>query len=80
MLHPTDLDIRTQEHNRRVDSVNRYGWQRANPIRPGRSMTAGAVLAAVATRLSLSSPVREDRGIDTSQDGAVTGNAALGAA
>jgi len=80
MLHPTDLDIRTQEHHRRVDAINRSGWLRPNSVRPGRRAAAGAVLAAVATRLSLNAPVREGRGIDTSLDGASTGNVALGAA
>lgn len=80
MVHPADLDIRTQEHTRRVDDVNRFGWQRPTAIRAGRKTTVGAVLAGVATRLALSMPTREARAIDVSRDVAVTGNAALGSA
>jgi hypothetical protein len=75
---PNDLDIRIQEHNRRVADVNRYGWLRSNPIRTGRSTTVGTVLAAVVTRLATSTSVCEGSQTEASLDGTVTGNAALG--
>jgi hypothetical protein len=51
MLHPSDLDIRTQEHHRRVDQVNRSGWLGPNPVAGGGKPALGIVLAVAAARL-----------------------------
>ena len=64
MLHPSDLDIRAQDHNRRVEHVNRYGWMGWNPISQGRKPKLGIVLAVATASRALIEFVCRDKGFD----------------
>jgi hypothetical protein len=61
MTHPTDLDLRKEDHDRRVDDVNRHGWRRVNPRRPTHQPSRGSAFVA-ALRGALSASPREDMG------------------
>ena len=78
--NPTDLDIRMQEHTRRVDAANQNGWQRATPPGARWRATLATSIAAMTGRLALSTlgPVANSSALD--RDVAVAGNSVFGAA
>jgi hypothetical protein len=73
MLGPVEFNIRTLEHNQRVDDVNKYGWLRPESSYDGRKITLGAVLRAVGAKFAPGMPELEDSslriGLDTSAFG-----------
>jgi len=76
MVRFIELDVRMQEHNRRVDDANSNGWLRSSPASAKRKMTLGAVLSAVGTRLAPRTSVGEGKGIHIRPDTSATGNGA----
>jgi hypothetical protein len=72
MLHPSDLEIRTLEHNRRVEDVNRHGWLRPIPNCSRRRIR----LCIVVARLALRSSVDEETGNPVGLDHSAAGDGA----
>jgi hypothetical protein len=52
MINLSEIDVRTVEHELRVNRANRDGWLQSSAHRAGRQSRFGAVLDAVASRLA----------------------------
>ena len=74
LFHLSELDVRTLEHNRRLNDANRFGWLRASVRRAGPATSLGSVLGAVGRRFAHGMPRREQMGTSTGCDDPAVGS------
>ncbi len=79
-LRPCVLNIRLQEHNRRVNRVNRDGWLLSSAPRAGREVGLGTILGVVTALVALRKPVQEVPGVTSTIDALATENGLPGPA
>jgi hypothetical protein len=72
MLHLQELNIRTLEHDRRVNDVNRHGWLRPDSSRDGRRLSS--VFNAVSAIFAGHTPAHEDSWLRIRLDTLASGN------
>ena len=74
-FHLSELDVRTLEHNRRLNDANRFGWLRASVRRAGAAKSFGSVLGAVGHRFAPGMPGREQMATSIGCDDSAVGSA-----
>jgi hypothetical protein len=74
MLCLQELNVRTLEHDRRVNDVNRHGWLRPESSRDGRRLMLASVLNAVSAIFSAHTSAHEDSWLRIRLDTLASGN------